>query len=863
MTAHPSARRTRQSFTFLLLAILLLLGAAYLRAYRFGDWPPGLSHDEGINAIDGYSWGHGGAVPLYMRTGEVEPLYRVFLALSIRLIGPTRFGALIVSLYFGVLGVAAALRAGRHLVPLTPDSWSRPARRLAALAAGGVLAIMVIHIVFSRVLYRGIMLPFALLMFFDAFVVAWTHRRRRDFLAAGLFLAWVLMSYMSALAALPVAAIGVLHQAIVHLKPGTRRAGEVRSWWQGIFWFGLAFLICVSPLIVMGIVQPDLYNRIPEVASQRTGSLLLHYLDRIVRTWEGVWSVGDINPQYNAAQTPLLHVRALYWLLWVGVAACVLRWRRLASWLALSMLFFMLLPVALSIEIPHGLRMSGEFAPVALVVAASVDPIFWAIRRLAASGRVIRVSPRLAAFGVGLPLLALIVFGGVRAWQIYTTYYQSDVRWGVGGPVSAWTWFFETRRETVAQAIADAEGVVYVPQTEAYHPSFRYFTLNTHPQIATFATYFGGGEPLDLPAGQFVIPPGLEHAATFAAFMPDGTLVMLPRFEDSTLEALNAALAASDMTLVDPYGELAAIVVNFPAAGSPLRIEQPVQHAVSINYDDQFTLVGWAGPESLPSEGGEIDVTLYLAPGPQIRREVTIFAQLWTVDLQNIGASGEPMLLRWVYLPARWQSGDVAPFVLSVPVPEGLSPGAYYLAVGLRDWRQRHLPVLGADGAPVADTAIAGTLKIPRTERISLDENIVEASAEFGGEVELIGYQIAGPDGAPLDTLSPGQPAVVTLVWRALRRPADNYTVFVHVTDPAGSIVAQNDTQPEGGRYPTGVWDAGEIVATTHPITFPAGSSGPYTLYVGWYSFPSLERLPATQGGEEIEDRRAVIELGE
>jgi hypothetical protein len=83
--------------------------------------------------------------------------------------------------------------------------------------------------------------------------------------------------------------------------------------------------------------------------------------------------------------------------------------------------------------------------------------------------------------------------------------------------------------------------------------------------------------------------------------------------------------------------------------------------------------------------------------------------------------------------------------------------------------------------------------------------------------------------------------------------------VFVHVTGAGGDLIAQNDTQPEGGQYPTGIWGAKEIVSTAHFIMLPAESSGPYTLYAGMYSWPSLERLPVVQDGEVIEDRRAVL----
>ena len=45
-------------------------------------------------------------------------------------------------------------------------------------------------------------------------------------------------------------------------------------------------------------------------------------------------------------------------------------------------------------------------------------------------------------------------------------------------------------------------------------------------------------------------------------------------------------------------------------------------------------------------------------------------------------------------------------------------------------------------------------------------------------------------------------------------------------------------------------WEAGETIMTTHTLTVPAGQIPPYTLSVGMYSWPSLERLPVTQNGQ-------------
>jgi len=78
--------------------------------------------------------------------------------------------------------------------------------------------------------------------------------------------------------------------------------------------------------------------------------------------------------------------------------------------------------------------------------------------------------------------------------------------------------------------------------------------------------------------------------------------------------------------------------------------------------------------------------------------------------------------------------------------------------------------------------------------------------------------------------------------------------VFVHLLDAEGRIVAQHDSQPQDGAYPTSVWDAGEVVADEHvldlPVDLPAGH---YRLRVGWYLPGSGDRLPVVGDGDSVE----------
>jgi hypothetical protein len=84
----------------------------------------------------------------------------------------------------------------------------------------------------------------------------------------------------------------------------------------------------------------------------------------------------------------------------------------------------------------------------------------------------------------------------------------------------------------------------------------------------------------------------------------------------------------------------------------------------------------------------------------------------------------------------------------------------------------------------------------------------------------------------------------VTLYWFALRETGTDYKAFVHLTDAAGQVIAQQDGDPGGGYSPTTRWRAGEIVADRHRLPLPAGlPAAEYILKAGLYENPPLRNL--------------------
>jgi hypothetical protein len=92
----------------------------------------------------------------------------------------------------------------------------------------------------------------------------------------------------------------------------------------------------------------------------------------------------------------------------------------------------------------------------------------------------------------------------------------------------------------------------------------------------------------------------------------------------------------------------------------------------------------------------------------------------------------------------------------------------------------------------------------------------------------------------------------VTLTWDTTIALSDNYVSFVHLLDTAGNVVAQQDREPLAGYRPTTTWQINQPVTDRFAFPRHALPAGEWQIVVGWYSWPSLERLPVTVDGQAI-----------
>ncbi|MBI2911721.1 MAG: hypothetical protein HYY05_06230 [Chloroflexi bacterium] len=249
-------------------------------------------------------------------------------------------------------------------------------------------------------------------------------------------------------------------------------------------------------------------------------------------------------------------------------------------------------------------------------------------------------------------------------------------------------------------------------------------------------------------------------------------------------------------------------------------------------------LEGYAQPEE--TRTGE-DITLTLGwtewhPGPDPSADERFFVHLVDRQGRMRGEADERD-----YPIARGRAGDRFVAWLRVPVPADAPRGLYSLRFGVVD-AASGTPVAIDVGGATQDALLAEPLRVQPFSAPDPPAHAVEPPARFGGSLDLLGYDLppSAQGGAPLD---------LRLLWRAAQPVAADYTLFVHLLDQQGRLLAQEDSFPAGGLYPTSAWRAGEVVEDLRHLSLPASAAGQQiTVALGWYRLDTGQRLPLDDG---------------
>jgi hypothetical protein len=121
----------------------------------------------------------------------------------------------------------------------------------------------------------------------------------------------------------------------------------------------------------------------------------------------------------------------------------------------------------------------------------------------------------------------------------------------------------------------------------------------------------------------------------------------------------------------------------------------------------------------------------------------------------------------------------------------------------------------------------------------SAGESPAAREASFVGGLDLVSAQAkaVGPSSLQVD-----------LRWSAASQPTKDYTVFVQVLSPAGRVLAQHDSYPLGGRYPTMAWSPREQVFDSVTVPLQAPLEIGDRVIAGIYVLPDSRPVPTTTG---------------
>jgi 4-amino-4-deoxy-L-arabinose transferase-like glycosyltransferase len=114
-------------------------------------------------------------------------------------------------------------------------------------------------------------------------------------------------------------------------------------------------------------------------------------------------------------------------------------------------------------------------------------------------------------------------------------------------------------------------------------------------------------------------------------------------------------------------------------------------------------------------------------------------------------------------------------------------------------------------------------------------------NAQFDTLATLRGYELSS------QTVQPGDELTIKLYWEVTGQPPGNYLLFVHLIDENGLMIAQRDTHPGLGNFPSSQWRVGNRFVDTIRLHMPETMIAPdeATLSIGLYA-PGAYRLGIT-----------------
>jgi hypothetical protein len=265
------------------------------------------------------------------------------------------------------------------------------------------------------------------------------------------------------------------------------------------------------------------------------------------------------------------------------------------------------------------------------------------------------------------------------------------------------------------------------------------------------------------------------------------------------------------------------------------RLARDTEYPYAYRWDDAVEVVGFDSGPGVVINGDLWTVDVVWRGMNDHLRDLQV---VWEVRDQADQKMFSTRLPLSVYPTAAWREGEVigARYVLRFPVD--LRPADYHVSIGVAD----------SDGK-----LLEGGMFTPFDVRLLHRERLFDQPQpqhQVDAHFDDPASTLLGAD-YPTQTLHAGDMLPLTLYWQAGTTTDNLYTVFAHLETLNGSVIAQRDSQPQGGGMPTASWATGQVIPDQYPLQIPPDTPpGAYRIVVGMYNPLDGTHLIDTRTGE-------------
>ncbi|MCL4534255.1 MAG: DUF2142 domain-containing protein, partial [Bacteroidetes bacterium] len=270
----------------------------------------------------------------------------------------------------------------------------------------------------------------------------------------------------------------------------------------------------------------------------------------------------------------------------------------------------------------------------------------------------------------------------------------------------------------------------------------------------------------------------------------------------------SVAVAMAVLSFVAPFAFILPAYPALPQLLTTESLDAGVQRA-NVDFGDQMQLVGFELKSRKVKPGQPIELTFYWRVGKPSSQFLSLY-----LYFQDRNGNRAAFRGRGTYYLGDWKEGQLLRSEHAVTLPQNIEPLLLQVHLGLFDpMTGERLEARDGQGRALGGSALLTYIRVMPTA----PPETVEAgptTTTFGGQIALINWDISWEGAKPGGTLSGD------LYWQPLRPPEGDYTVFVQLIGPQG-LIAQYDAEPQGGEYPTSLWDAKEIVPDHFSLSLP------------------------------------------